>query len=253
MVTHNPYIPSDDTIYKAIPVHATPKGIHERTTQSIQAEKIALEEVDPITSESSIWEAEDFSKNIYPRIRENMMEKDELEGSKRTWRLLINAPDTVSDSALWFRRKFNLDDLFFRNDALYQAFDIKLHLSTPDTQVACDHAFQTGAIIFSLPESKNDKTPIESLKYWSNNKKRLDKLVQDLHQYNPGLKVPILFTYFPDSSLTESTIEKIPKFLGLETNQLVSDYHVLVMNPLTISKRINEEVNWLSRSFAISK
>ncbi|GAA5814801.1 hypothetical protein MFLAVUS_008303 [Mucor flavus] len=253
MVTHNPYIPGDDSIYKAIPEHATPQGIHKRTTQSIQAEKIALEDINPITSESSIWKAEDFSKNIYPRIRDKMMEKDELEGSKRTWRLLISAPDTESDSAIWFRRKFDLDDSFFRNDALYQAFDIKIQLTTPDTQVACDHAYQTGAIIFSLPESKTDKSPIESLKYWSDNKKRLDKLTQNLRQFNPGLKVPVLFTYFPDSSLTESTIEKIPKYLGLETNHLVSDYHVLVMNPLTISKRIDEEVNWLSRSLAVCK
>lgn len=50
---------------------------------------------------------------------------------------------------------------------------------------------------------------VYSLKYWSDNKKRLDRLVQSLHQYNPGLKVPVLFTYFPDSSLTESTIEKV--------------------------------------------
>ncbi|KAG2236387.1 hypothetical protein INT48_008369 [Thamnidium elegans] len=242
MVTHNPYIPSDDTIYKAIPVHATPEDIHERTTQSIQAEEIALEEVDPITSEHLIWEAEDFSKNIYPRIRNKMMEKDELDGSKCTWRLLINAPDSESDSALWFRRKFNLDDLFFSNNAFYQAFDIKLHLTTPNTQVVCDHAYQTGAIIFSLPESNYNKTHIESMNYWSDNKKRLDKLVRDLHQHNPGLKVRILFTYFPDSSLTSSTIEKIPNFLELESNSLISDYHVLIMNPLTISKRIKEEL-----------
>ncbi|GAA5814930.1 hypothetical protein MFLAVUS_008433 [Mucor flavus] len=161
MVTHNPYIPGNDSIYKAIPGHATPRGIHKRTAQSIQAEKIASEDIDPITSESSIWKAEDFSKNIYPRIRDKMMKKDGLDGSKRTWELLINAHDTKSDSALWFRRKFDLDDLFYRNDALYQAFDIKIQLTTPNTQVACDHAYQTGAIIFSLPESKIDKSPIK--------------------------------------------------------------------------------------------
>ncbi|KAG2229504.1 hypothetical protein INT48_002410 [Thamnidium elegans] len=248
MVTHNPYIPNDDTIYKAIPVHATPQGIHERTTQSIQAEETALEEVDPITNEPSIWDAEDFSKSIYPRIREKMIEKEDLEDSKRTWRLLINAPDSDSDSALWFRKKFNLENLFFSNDTLYQEFDIKLHLIIPETQVCCNHVYQTGAIIFSLPESNYDKTPIESLKYWSDNKKRLEKLVQDLHQYNPSLKVPVLFTYFPDSSSTQSTIEKIPNFLGLETNPLIIDYHILIMNPQTISKRIKEEVNWLSRN-----
>ncbi|KAG2237486.1 hypothetical protein INT48_005519 [Thamnidium elegans] len=199
MATHNPYIPSDDTIYKAISVHATPQCIHERTTQSIQAEKIALEEVDPIASEPSIWEAEDFSKSIYPRIRENTMEKDRLEDSKRT--------------------KFNLDDLFFRNDALYQAFDIKLHLTSPNTQVDLDHAYQTGAIIFSLPDSKYDKTPIESSKYWSDNKKRLDKLVWDLHRYNPGLKV--LFYLHAFRILLRQNLLLIRfQFLGLETNTI---------------------------------
>ncbi|KAI8072027.1 hypothetical protein BDF21DRAFT_454146 [Thamnidium elegans] len=181
MATHNPYIPSDDTIYKAISVHATPQCIHERTTQSIQAEKIALEEVDPIASEPSIWEAEDFSKSIYPRIRENTMEKDRLEDSK--------------------------------------PFDIKLHLTSPNTQVDLDHAYQTGAIIFSLPDSKYDKTPIESSKYWSDNKKRLDKLVWDLHRYNPGLKV--LFYLHAFRILLRQNLLLIRfQFLGLETNTI---------------------------------
>lgn len=54
MVTRNPYIPCDDTIYKAIPEHATYQGIRERTTQSIQAEKIALEEVSPVSFSLSL-------------------------------------------------------------------------------------------------------------------------------------------------------------------------------------------------------
>lgn len=45
--------------------------------------------------------------------------------------------------------------------------------------------------------------------YWSENKKRLDKLTADLQRYNPGKQIPILFTYFPDTSNTESTLEKV--------------------------------------------
>lgn len=52
--------------------------------------------------------------------------------------------------------------------------------------------------------------------YWSENKKRLDKLTADLQRYNPGKQIPILFTYFPDTSNTESTLEKVNAGLELD-------------------------------------
>lgn len=49
LVTHNPYIPSDDTIYKAVPSHAKPDGIKERTKYSLISEAIALEDKDLVS------------------------------------------------------------------------------------------------------------------------------------------------------------------------------------------------------------
>lgn len=48
-VTHNPYIPSDDTIYKYKPLHSTTEGIKERVNQSLQAEEMTLETIDPVS------------------------------------------------------------------------------------------------------------------------------------------------------------------------------------------------------------
>lgn len=45
VITHNPYVKSDDTIYKATPAHSTPDGINARVSHCIQAEKIALENI----------------------------------------------------------------------------------------------------------------------------------------------------------------------------------------------------------------
>lgn len=52
--------------------------------------------------------------------------------------------------------------------------------------------------------------------YWSENKQRLDKLTADLQRYNPGKQIPILFTYFADTSNTESTLEKVSSESGLD-------------------------------------
>jgi hypothetical protein len=56
-VTHNPYIKSEDTIYKSIPAHATPEGINIRVNQSIQAEKIGLDNVDLVSKNLSSFSA----------------------------------------------------------------------------------------------------------------------------------------------------------------------------------------------------
>lgn len=84
--------------------------------------------------------------------------------------------------------------------------------------------------------------------YWIDNKKRLDKLVQSFHSLNSALKVPFLFTYFPEESNTEIVVPEIPTLLGLQSNPLVSDYYVLIMNPNTIIKRLREEIRWISRA-----
>lgn len=259
VITHNPYIISDDTIYKAIPSHSTPDGISKRVSQCIQAEKIALENIDKTGDNENIWKTEEFPLNIYPRIRDKMMDLKHSRSldhgvvSKPTWQLIISAPDSDSQSSLWFARKFGLEQVFLRKDGLYQAFDITIRMITLETPISCQLANETGAVIFSLPESKAEKNKAETALYWENNRMRFNSLIEGVEKYNPGIKVPFLFTYFPDSSSTESTLKKIPELLNLASCRVVSDYHILVMNPLTIAKRIVQEVNWLSNNTVINQ
>ncbi|KAI9365761.1 hypothetical protein BD770DRAFT_438987 [Pilaira anomala] len=108
-------------------------------------------------------------------------------------------------------------------------------MMTPGSNIACDTTFQTGGIIFSLPE----------IKYWDENKSRLDMLVNNFQCLNPGLKVKALFTYFPVSN-TEIEVARISDLLGLESNPILTDYHILIMNPKTIVNRLREEIYWIS-------
>ncbi|KAK4517196.1 uncharacterized protein ATC70_000528 [Mucor velutinosus] len=245
----NPY--SSLNLSMMRPLHSTPEGIRERVSKCMLYEKYALEDVkQPLQDQqAAIWRTEDFSLNIYPRIRDKMFQRAKTYDSldKPEWQLFVNVPDDEQlDSSNWFSRKFGLDNEFHSRKDRYQDFDITIRMITPSSKLPSKWVDEAGAIIFSLPESKECKTPQEIDMYWSENKQRLDKLTADLQRYNPGKQIPILFTYFPDTSNTESTLEKIPTYLGLDTNRSISDYHFLFMNPLTIATRIMDEVNWLS-------
>ncbi|KAF1807496.1 SAC3/GANP/Nin1/mts3/eIF-3 p25 family-domain-containing protein [Mucor lusitanicus] len=245
----NPY--SSLNLSMMRPLHSTPEGIRERVSKCMLYEKYALEDVkQPLQDQqAAIWRTEDFSLNIYPRIRDKMFQKAKTHDSqdKPEWQLFVNVPDDEQlDSSTWFSRKFGFDNEFHSRKYRYQEFDITTRMITPSSELPSKWVDEAGAIIFSLPESKESKMPQEIDMYWSENKQRLDKLTADLQRYNPGKQIPILFTYFADTSNTESTLEKIPTYLGLDTNRSISDYHFLFMNPLTITTRIMDEINWLS-------
>lgn len=82
--------------------------------------------------------------------------------TKPTWQLVISAPDSDSQSSLWFARKFGLEHAFLRKDGLYQAFDITIRMITPETIISCQLANEIGAVVFSLPESKAEKNKAET-------------------------------------------------------------------------------------------
>ncbi|KAG2206544.1 hypothetical protein INT47_008561 [Mucor saturninus] len=256
-VTKNPYIPSHDTIYKATPKHATSEGIMKRVNQSLQAETIALKTMDPSLTEQSIWKKEDFLLNIYPRIRDKMMDLKQFRQAnnnttKPAWQLMIDVNDSETASSNWFKKKFGLDENSLRKDGFYQTFDVLTRMNTPEKEISCRSADETGAVIFSLPESDVNKTVAESAQYWEQTRNRLDKLSHTMLEYNPGMQIPFLFTYFPGTdSITAEILKKIPVLLNLQSNRLVSDYHILIMNPQTIGTRIVEEVNWLSNNTKI--
>ncbi|KAL7309364.1 actin cytoskeleton and mitosis protein [Mucor circinelloides] len=244
----NPY--SSLNISMLRPLHSTPEGIRERVSKCMQYEKYALDNVkQPLQDQqAAIWQTENFSLNIYPRIRDKMFQraKTQDDQDKLEWQLFVSVPDEKLDSSTWFSRKFGFDDEFHSRRERYQDFNITTRMITPNSDLPSKWVDEAGAIIFSLPESKESKTPQEIATYWSENKQRLDKLTADLQRYYPGKQIPILLTYFPDTSNTESTLEKIPAYLGLDANRSISDYRFLFMNPLTITTRIIDEVNWLS-------
>lgn len=74
----------------------------------------------------------------------------------------MNVPDTKVDSSVWFKRKFGFDDCFDRRVDRYQAFNITLRMITPESALPSQWVDETSAVIFSLPESNQDKTPQET-------------------------------------------------------------------------------------------
>ncbi|CAO0796023.1 unnamed protein product [Mucor circinelloides] len=207
----NPY--SSLNISMLRPLHSTPEGIRERVSKCMQYEKYALDNVkQPLQDQqAAIWQTENFSLNIYPRIRDKMFQRAKTQDNqdKLDWQLFVSVPDEKLDSSTWFSRKFGFDDEFHSRRERYQDFNITTRMITPSSDLPSKWVDEAGAIIFSLPESKESKTPQEIAAYWSENKQRLDKLTADLQRYYPGKQIPILFTYFPDTSNTESTLEKV--------------------------------------------
>lgn len=82
--------------------------------------------------------------------------------AKPAWQLVINVPDSNTQSSTWFKKKFGLDNAFLRRDGLYQSFDVNIRMTTPEKEISCQSADETGAVIFSLPESNPVKTLAET-------------------------------------------------------------------------------------------
>ncbi|CEP06960.1 hypothetical protein, partial, partial [Parasitella parasitica] len=206
--TINPY--SSLTVSALRPLHCTPEGIKKRVRHCMLAEQCALENVkEPLEDhQAAIWQTETFSLNIYPRIRDKIAQQDE----QQEWQLLVQVADDRFDTSHWFRKKFGLDDEFHSRRDRFKNLIITSRTITSDFDLPSKWVEETGAIIFSLPETDYEKTPEEITNYWSENKQRLDKLTADVRKYNPGKRVPILFTYFPDHLNTESTLTKASFF-----------------------------------------
>ncbi|CAO3628281.1 unnamed protein product [Mucor hiemalis] len=241
---------TSEGLIKYSSLHSTVGAIKEKVKYCLQAEKNILLHLDnPLNNnQDSIWKPEDFSKLIYPIVKSKQTTENN-SSQKQTWQLLISVPDNDVDSNLWFQRKFGLDDTFLRKVNSYPQCDVISRFITSSSELPSKLVSETGAVIFSLPESRIDKSPEELSKYWTEQKQRLNKLIGDLQFYKPGIQIPVLFTYFPDSTPTEEALNNIPIYLGLSSNVAINDYHFLIMNPLTIPQRMKEEVCWLADSF----
>jgi hypothetical protein len=114
--------------------------------------------------QSSIWKTENFSECIYPRIRDKIVdyENKHTVNEKLNWQLLVNVLSTELDSSIWFKRKFGFDDTFDSRVDRYQAFNITTRMITPESLLPSKWVDETSAIIFSLPESNQQKTSEET-------------------------------------------------------------------------------------------
>lgn len=102
-------------------------------------------------------------------------------------------------------------------------------------------------------------------KYWAECRQRLDHLTSKISRYCRK-QLPLVFTYFEDAT-SKQTCYQVSYFIyqvvgwllitftvdtrpyGPRQEELVGDYHFLIMNPATIQTRLVEEVEWLSNHF----
>ncbi|KAI8975135.1 SAC3/GANP/Nin1/mts3/eIF-3 p25 family-domain-containing protein [Mycotypha africana] len=260
-VLKNPYSALPKQLAKSKCLQLTSTEIQQRVEHCLEAEEIAVElyEAKPNKNSeehmASVWQTEKFAfNNIYPRINDKFERyKQQLQTITGTttednvrinWELLIHVADTRLESSGWFKRKFGLDNTTLQRCDRYVTCDITLKMMTPVTELYEIQALHTKAIIFSLPEHESHKKSCSEIEdYWTINRIQLKALLDKLDQYHPGVKLPIVFTFFPDNT----PIEQIPYLLDLNNSDKISDWHILLMNPLTIPQRICEEVNWLAK------
>jgi hypothetical protein len=98
--------------------------------------------------------------NIYPRIKDKLIQKSHTNEitCKLEWQLLIHVANEQLDSSNWFCKKFGFDDEFHSRKDRYQDLIITSRMITSGFDLPSKWVDETGAIIFSLPESKENKS-----------------------------------------------------------------------------------------------
>ncbi|ORZ06839.1 hypothetical protein BCR42DRAFT_426537 [Absidia repens] len=232
--------------------------IHDKVMLSLHLESSILASYN--TTESSrhdIWQSMDYADSIYPmirskwdRIRTRMIE----DGRQPGWQLWINVADHSLSSSHWFKTKFGLNDIFSRRVKYFSDCKITVRSITNDDSIYGKAVDEIGAVIFSLSELRHrDSDDLDATDHWNEEKKRLQGFAASLKRYNPQLKAPFLFTYWPNTKSLKETIMKIPKLLDLAGADVISDFHILVMNPATINERLDQEIHWLSSNTVINQ
>ncbi|KAI9243827.1 SAC3/GANP/Nin1/mts3/eIF-3 p25 family-domain-containing protein [Phascolomyces articulosus] len=190
--------------------------------------------------ERSIWKTENYAEIIRPLLN--------FSNGPREWQLWIYIDYMPLQSSKWFASKFGLDEEFGRR---IEHFDdgtkITVRKVSPHTRLYSKAIDELGAIVFSLSEVREPGSDdLYNPKYWKKEKERLDKMTSQLLDYNPHIRVPILFTYWPQTQNLENAVQKIPDLLALHDNLLIGDYHIIIMDPYTIAGRLHEEIRWLA-------
>ncbi|KAI9031515.1 SAC3/GANP/Nin1/mts3/eIF-3 p25 family-domain-containing protein [Phycomyces nitens] len=205
----------------------------------------------------AIWKTENFAERIYPIIKTPMRDfepKREDTSAKSEWQLWIHLASRQEQSAEWIQKKFGLDKEFYRRIERYKEFNITTRSVTPDDLVYRKAVNELGAVLFSLSEMKiSGIDDCENVHYWAQERKRLHDFLELLCRYNPGIQVPIVFGYWPTTATLEKALNNIPRNLGILNTSVISDFKIMIMSPMTIVDRLEEDVEWLAKNMVINQ
>ncbi|KAJ8660784.1 hypothetical protein O0I10_003427 [Lichtheimia ornata] len=234
-------------------VSSTPQS-RSMAIQSLMSEGMALRRAvqkPTKNNPTAIWEMKNVAHDLYPHIKEALSLR---RANKDTWLMYIHLEAEDMNATQWFMHKFGLDPEFHRRIERVQDMTIGIRALYPTSPIYSQVVDDTSSIIFGLSEMRHSSEgdDIDDVIYWRKEKQRLDRFCQQLKAENPAFHAPFLFTYWPRTKALQSAIEMLPDFLGLEQNQVVHSYHILIMNPTTIPERLDEELTWLARSTVVN-
>ncbi|KAL0074842.1 SAC3/GANP/Nin1/mts3/eIF-3 p25 family-domain-containing protein [Phycomyces blakesleeanus] len=233
--------------------------ISRKAQETIKAEETALAKASwPYNGPNeAIWETENFAERIYPIIKAPMCEfepRREDNSAKSEWQLWIHLANRQEQSAQWIQKKFGLDEEFSRRTERYKEFNITTRSITPNDNIYRKAVNELGAVIFSLSEMKRlGIDDCENNAYWTQERNRLHEFLDLLCRYNPGIQVPIVFAYWPTTKTLEDSLNNIPRKLGVLNTSVISDFKIMIMSPMTIVDRLEEEVDWLAKNMVINQ
>ncbi|KAI7868755.1 hypothetical protein BDF14DRAFT_1908149 [Spinellus fusiger] len=235
------------------------RTVKQRVTESLKAEENALSKtVWPTQNQTeAVWRPEVYAQRIYPLIKKPMMEFEPDRHdttAKSGWQLWIHLADRQEQSADWIKKKFALDDVFSRHVQRYQEMIITIRSVTPQDGLYRKAVNELGAVLFCLSEIKTlGVDDCDNTHYWDQERRRLHGFLNSLCQYNPGIQVPIVFAYWPTTTTLENSLNEIPKRLELLSSSVITDFRIMIMSPITIVTRLDEEVQWLAVNMVINQ
>ncbi|KAI9496070.1 SAC3/GANP/Nin1/mts3/eIF-3 p25 family-domain-containing protein [Zychaea mexicana] len=179
--------------------------LEKRMLESVRKSKVSREQQD-----ASVWATENFADLIHPLVKCSTVGQQQQQ-QQHNWQLWIHVEDTALQSTKWFAKKFGLDDEFGRRIERFKDNTIiTIRTVSHQNRLYGKAVDEMGGIIFSLSEVRIHGTDdCRNQRYWKAEKDRLDKMTNQLLQYNPHMRVPFIFTYWPQTSSLEQAVQEV--------------------------------------------
>ncbi|KAG0194942.1 hypothetical protein DFQ28_000041 [Apophysomyces sp. BC1034] len=243
----------------SVTIKCTEENANRKACDAVQAELKSLrachQQLKPQCE--SVWGTENFAEVVYPLIKTKMKDFESFREDatiKSTWQLWIQVANKHESSAIWFDKKFGLDDEFSRRVECYDACNITIRSVAPGDYVYAQAVEEIGAVIFSFSDVKHaHMDDHDNIEYWANEKERLDTFTEALHDVCPGIRMPFIFTYWPNTANLQISLKQISLLLELSSNRTISDYMIMIMNPQTVEHRMTEGMQWAAQHTIINQ